>query len=188
MAIGTTPDACEATFPDARTIDREFDPGIALTSDCIDRDFATFKDCEHCPQIVVLPAGEFEMGTSSAEGGNANELPVRNVVIKYRFGIGRFELTWGEWQSCVINNACTLPGHARDDRTADLPVHSLSWQQAGEYLAWISAQTGETYRLPSESEWEYAAKAGQRGQSPMAAGPTQSAKAPMFWTASHAKS
>lgn len=164
--VGARPDACEAKFPDARSVDSTFEPAIALTSECIDRDFALFKDCESCPQIVVLPAGTFMRGTSSAEGGESNELPVRQVTIKYRFGIGRFEVTWSEWLSCVADGACTEPGNVRDDRSPNLPVHALSWQQAAEYLDWISAKSGETYRLPSESEWEYAAKAGLESQYP----------------------
>lgn len=166
IASGGRPDGCELDFPDARELDAQFDPAIPLTSDCIDRDFATFKDCENCPPIVVLPAGEFERGTSSADGGRVNELPVRTVTIKYRFGIGRMEVSWGQWQACVVDGACTAPGNARDDRSPYLPVHALSWVQTSEYLDWISAKTGETYRLPSEAEWEYAAKAGASSQYP----------------------
>jgi len=167
MTIDDTPsDECAAVFPDARGLPVDYEANIPLAPDCIERDFATFKDCDVCPQIVVLPPGEFEMGTGSWEGGEPDERPVRTVTLKYRIGIGRFEVTWEEWQACVASGACTIPGHARDDRTGRLPVHALSWDATHDYLAWLSDKTGEVYRLPTEAEWEYAAKAGKVGQYP----------------------
>ena len=123
--------------------------------------FSTFKDCDHCPEMVVIPAGVFTMGSSDAEQQRAdNEGPQRQVEIRKDFAIGKYELTFDEWDVCVSNGACDdVPsdhGWGRGSR----PVIKVSWLNAKRYLDWLSDLTGHTYRLPSEAEWEYVARAG----------------------------
>lgn len=106
--------------------------------------------------MVVIPAGEFDMGSNDA----AMEKPVHRVTIGRPIAIGRREITFAEWDQCVSAGVCK---HRPDDRgwgRADHPVIDVSWDDAKLYLAWLSQRTGKRYRLPSEAEWEYAARAG----------------------------
>jgi formylglycine-generating enzyme required for sulfatase activity len=113
-----------------------------------------FKDCDFCPQLVVVPNGEFQMGSSE----HPREKPAHKVRIPQPFAIGQYEVTYAEWDRCVAANACSY----RPERQGS-PVEAignLSWDDANAYLKWMSEQTGQIYRLPSEAEWEYAARAG----------------------------
>jgi formylglycine-generating enzyme required for sulfatase activity len=112
----------------------------------------TFRDCEDCPLMAVVPAGVFAMGSNS---GDKAEKPVRNVSVK-SFAIGVFELTGAEWEICYLASACSTRGSGGGLS----PVNRVSWRDAKDYLAWLSERTGITYRLPTEAEWEYAARAG----------------------------
>ncbi len=143
-----------------------------------------FRDCPECPEMVVVPAGSYRMGSPSYEQGrSAHEGPVREVTIAAPFAIGRYEVTvaefgrfvdetgysagivcqtsffqtyeGGEWVGAV--EGWDNPGFGQSGRH---PVTCVSWDDAQEYAAWLSRETGEEYRLPSESEWEYAARAG----------------------------
>lgn len=115
-----------------------------------------FKDCETCPEMVTLPAGSFKMGDDS---GDRSERPAHRVTIKQPFAIGKYEVTVGEWRHCVDAGGCSnFPKKAAtSDRS---PVRDISWSDAEEYVNWLSGLTGERYRLPTEAEWEYAARAG----------------------------
>lgn len=118
---------------------------------------AVFTDCAaSCPVMVRIAAGTFEMGNASGDG---RERPVHEVSIK-PFALGRHEITAGEWRKCVAAGQCRDPGlgGAADDE--DAPVHNVTWDDAVAYAEWLSTETGRRYRLPSESEWEYAARAG----------------------------
>lgn len=118
----------------------------------------TFKDCEACPEMVALPAGSFIMGT---KGGDASETPAHTVNIAYPLAMSRFEVTAAEWKACFQAGGCKhLP--KRKGMTGTSPVHNLSWLDAQEYAKWLSKKTGKKYRLPSEAEWEYAARAGTK--------------------------
>lgn len=103
--------------------------------------------------MVRIPAGSFNMG-SSEDGGSA--APVHRVNIDYDFEIGRTEVTQGLWKAVMGNNPSTF--HNCGD---DCPVDSVSWQDIQTFLNKLNARTGEHYRLPSESEWEYACHAGR---------------------------
>jgi len=123
----------------------------------------SFSECDECPEMVVVPAGEFTMGSPASEAGLASdEGPQRNVAIARPFAVGKFEVTFSEWDACVAAGGCIAPwpsdrGWGRGRR----PVINVSWDQiTKDYLPWLSRQTGKTYRLLTEAEWEYAARAG----------------------------
>jgi formylglycine-generating enzyme required for sulfatase activity len=116
----------------------------------------TFRDCADCPELVVAPAGSFEMGSSN----NDREQPVHRVSIAGPFAIGMREVTFDEWDLCVTENGCKFRPADRGWGRGNRPVINVSWLDAKEFVAWLSRKTGQTYRLPSESEWEYAARGG----------------------------
>lgn len=122
----------------------------------------SFKDCPDCPEIVVLPPGEFSMGSPlSEEGRRENEGPQQRVNIRYRFGVSRYEITFDQWDQCVESSACG--NYVPDDEgwgRKGRPVVNVNWYDARAYTEWLSNLTGNEYRLLSEAEWEYAARAG----------------------------
>lgn len=122
-------------------------------------DDKTFRDCKQCPEMVPLSPGSFVMGSSS---GDNTERPAHRVNIRYPFALGRFEVTVGEWNACLKAGGCDY--QPRKSLTADVnaPMRNVSWRDAQQYVKWLSDVTGHEYRLPSEAEWEYAARAGTR--------------------------
>ena len=121
----------------------------------------TLRDCPECPKMVVVPAGSFMMGSPGSEEGRFDhEGPVHQVTIPKPFAVGVYEVTFDEWDACRRAGGCTHnpedDGWGRGSR----PVINVSWDDAQEYVRWLSQKTGETYRLLSESEWEYTARAG----------------------------
>jgi formylglycine-generating enzyme required for sulfatase activity len=119
-----------------------------------------FKDCANCPEMVVIPAGEFTMGSPDAEPFRAAETQHR-VTIAAPFAVGKFEITFDQWGACVKDGGCG--GYRPDDQhwgRGKRPVIDISWESAKAYVTWLSRETGKPYRLLSEAEWEYAARAG----------------------------
>ncbi len=116
----------------------------------------TFRDCKNCPEMVLVPAGSFQMG---ANDGDAAERPVHRVTIGKSFAIGRFEVTVGEWVECVNAGACSYQPKVGPDADR-VAVRNVSWDDIQIYIRWLSNKTGRQYRLPSEAEWEYAARGG----------------------------
>jgi formylglycine-generating enzyme required for sulfatase activity len=130
----------------------------------------TFRECapdkDYCPEMVVVPAGEFTMGSPADEKDHKdNEGPQHKVTITRLFAVGKFDVTFAEWDACVSGGGCPK-GRAIGGRAIDLgwgrgnlPVIYVNWEDAKAYLAWLSEMTGKPYRLLTEAEWEYAARA-----------------------------
>lgn len=116
-----------------------------------------FRDCEDdaCPWMVVIPAGNFKMGSPDSEPERSPAEGPQHRVSVAKFAMGQFEVTQGQWKALMGNN----PSHF--SQCGDTcPVENVSWDMAQEYVKKLSAKTGQKYRLPSEAEWEYAARAG----------------------------
>ena len=125
---------------------------------------STFKDCDVCPEMNIVPPGEFMMGSPTGEPNRSttgSEDPFHKVTISSSFAIGKYETTWDEWEACVAAGGCG--GYTPPDRNwgrGKHPVIVVSWEDAKAYAEFLSDRTGHKYRLPSEAEWEYAARAG----------------------------
>ena len=119
-----------------------------------------FADCAECPEMVAIPAGEFTMGSRTSESYRGAETP-HPVTIPSPFALSTHEITFEQWDACVADGGCG--GYAPDDQgwgRGNRPVVNVSWNDTKAYVEWLSRKTGRQYRLPSESEWEYAARAG----------------------------
>ncbi|MBZ0148885.1 MAG: SUMF1/EgtB/PvdO family nonheme iron enzyme [Pseudorhodoplanes sp.] len=141
------------------------DLGVSALSSARERSLKakdTFKECDRCPEMVVVPAGEFTMGSPSTETGReSGESPEHRVTIARPFAIGRFAVTFEEWDACVAGGGCD--GYKPWDNgwgRARHPVINVSWNDAKNYIAWLSRITGKSYRLASEAEREYVTRAG----------------------------
>jgi formylglycine-generating enzyme required for sulfatase activity len=117
-----------------------------------------FKDCAGCPHMMIVPAGEFTMGSPPAEQQAEAQ---HRVTIAAPFAVSKFEITFDDWNACVSDGGCdnARPNDEGWGRGRH-PVIHMSFDLAKAYVAWLSRKTGKTYRLLTEAEWEYAARAG----------------------------
>ena len=122
-----------------------------------------FRDCEGCPEMAIVPAGSYMMGSTDSESGRyRDEGPVHRVTMAQPFAVGVYEVTFAQWDTCRRDGVCS---HAPSDEgwgRGSRPVMNVSWHDAKEYVRWLSRKTGKGYRLLSEAEWEYVARAGTR--------------------------
>jgi formylglycine-generating enzyme required for sulfatase activity/uncharacterized caspase-like protein len=121
-----------------------------------------FRECDKCPEMVMVPAGTFTMGGApDEEGVTSSEVPQHHVALGQAFAVGKFAVTFDEWDACVADGGCDR--YRPDDKgwgRGLRPVINISWNDAKSYVAWLSRKTGKSYRLLSEAEREYVTRAG----------------------------
>jgi formylglycine-generating enzyme required for sulfatase activity len=121
----------------------------------------SFKECQECPEMVIVPAGRFTMGSPETEVGRTSEEGPQHKVSIAKFAVGKFEVTFAEWDVCVAEAGCKHKPNDEGWGRGRRPVIHISWNDVTqEYLPWLGRKTGKVYRLLTESEWEYVARAG----------------------------
>ena len=142
----------------ARDLAFEADSGLVLSDLAGKR---TVIDCDYCPPLTIVRPGSFVMGAPAGETNREeDEGPLHEVTIPNGLAVGKFEVTFREWQACVEDGGCRRrPGDESWGRF-DRPVIDVNWSDAQRYLEWLSEETSFEYRLLTEAEWEYAARAG----------------------------
>jgi formylglycine-generating enzyme required for sulfatase activity len=121
----------------------------------------SFRECaKDCPEMVVIPAGSFVMGSPDSEKNrSANEGPQHMVSFGKSFAVSKFDVTFADWDACTSAGGCPLIGDSGFGRGTE-PVMNVNWNDAQGYVTWLSKMTGRRYRLLTEAEWEYVARAG----------------------------
>ena len=174
---------CSGTPPQAVSLSPDAARALSLPEECGLEPKDSFRECQNCPEMVVIPIGEFLMGSSRDEIDKglaaANEAPQHRVALRQPIAVGRFEVTRDQYAAFVNdtgykgsgrcftfeqnmpkereNRSFMMPGYAQD---GNHPAVCVSWTDAEAYVDWLSRTTGKSYRLPSEAEFEYAARAG----------------------------
>jgi formylglycine-generating enzyme required for sulfatase activity len=157
---------CATAPPQAQVVARpDSRPGVHL------------QECRHCPELVVLAGGEFLMGSPESEPERRDNERQRRVTIPRAFAMSVTPVTWNQWEACVRDRWCDgaaidaalrqNPDGSRNENYRDYgrgtrPAVGMSWYDAQNFVGWLNWKTGndDVYRLPSEAEWEYAARAG----------------------------
>lgn len=122
-------------------------------------ELAFLQDCPQCPKMVVVPPGEYMMGSPTNIAFAKFAIPQTKITISYPLAVGQFEVTWQEYLYCLQESYCTYRPNPEPEEL-DHPVTRVNYFDALKYIQWLSEKTGESYRLPSEAEWEYFARAG----------------------------
>jgi formylglycine-generating enzyme required for sulfatase activity len=148
-------------------------PAPGITSGPLEHEVgSSFQDCESCPDMVAVPGGRFLMGAPKGEKGRKSEdEPQHEVTVGSPFAISKTEITFDEWEACALEGGC---GNYRPEDSGwgrgRRPVIYVSFDDAKAYVDWLRGKTGKAYRLPSEAEWEFAARGGT--STPFASGAT----------------
>lgn len=125
-------------------------------------DFALFKDCETCPEMIVIPSGSFVMGSPKDEVGHMHEEEPQIEVTLTRFALARFETSWDEWEVCVSAGKCASDNDDLGWGKGARPISTIDLKDAQAYIGYLNEKETGKYRLPTESEWEYSARAGTK--------------------------
>jgi formylglycine-generating enzyme required for sulfatase activity len=153
---------CNASAPHLASLSSRSARPLSATEECGVQAKDVFKECDKCPEMVVVPAGSFTMGSPESEPERRpDESPQHQVTFSKAFAVGRFAVTFDEWDTCVTEGGCG--GYRPDDRgwgRGRQPAVMVSWNDAKAYVAWLSKTTGKPYRLLSEAEREYVTRAG----------------------------
>jgi formylglycine-generating enzyme required for sulfatase activity len=158
----TNASACGLNPGSASLASRPAHP-LVDAEECALKPMDRFKECDDCPEMVVIPAGSFKMGSprNEYEMRGLDEGPQHRVVLSKPFAVGRFSVTFDEWDRCVADGGCK--GYRPEDNgwgRGRRPVINVSWDDAKAYVTWLSSKTHKNYRLPSEAEREYVTRAG----------------------------
>jgi formylglycine-generating enzyme required for sulfatase activity len=138
---------------------------LSAAEECALKPKNIFRECDKCPEMIVVPSGSFTMGSPKDEpdrGEPSSQLEAQvRVTISKPFAVGEYAVTFDEWDACVADGGCggykpSDEGWGRGRR----PVINVSWDDAQKYISWVNGKTGKTYRLLSETEREYVTRAG----------------------------
>jgi formylglycine-generating enzyme required for sulfatase activity len=174
----TPANPCSSQITNVSLSSRSAQP-LSAAQECALKPKGVFKECDKCPEMIVVPSGSFTMGSPNNEAGHSeDEGPLHTVTIAHAFAVGKFTVTVDQFtdfvnetgydagSECLIIEEGKLeerPGHSFRDpgfpQTGSHPAVCLSWNDANAYVAWLSKKTGKPYRLLTEAEWEYAARA-----------------------------
>jgi formylglycine-generating enzyme required for sulfatase activity len=133
---------------------------LSTAEECALKPKDTFQECRDCPQMVVVPLGSFTMGSPQNEVRRSDdEEPEHRVDIVRKFAVGRFAVTYDEWDACSADGGCNRYKPNDDWGRGRRPVINVSWDDAKAYVDWLSQKTGKSYRLLSEAEREYVTRA-----------------------------
>jgi formylglycine-generating enzyme required for sulfatase activity/serine/threonine protein kinase len=147
-----------SAFPQGRNVAEALETIDELTL----RPGKSFRDCPACPSMMVVPAGSFWQGSEETNpAALKKETPRRMVTFARPFAVSVFEVTLAQWDRCVAEGGCKSRPADNGWGRGSRPAIMVSWNDAQEFTSWLSTKTGQSYSLPSESQWEYVARAGE---------------------------